>query len=180
MSVNICICCCFTPDGSCDFTSDSSCFLFVSSDLKWIFNTLGLFPPLFSSPLSLALCLLLGGDCLLMMMASRSVLMVLVLVAMVTRVRAASGENELDHGYWNYREGGKSRASFFDPQCFTDTRSVKHRASDVNSSVNCTNLRNLIQHMLSDFRDSLTVLCVMFSPQLTVWMWPQCAVWPEF
>ncbi|XP_033182224.1 uncharacterized protein si:ch211-243a20.3 [Anabas testudineus] len=43
-----------------------------------------------------------------MMMASRSVLMVLVLVAVVTGVRAASEENELDHGYWNYREGADS------------------------------------------------------------------------
>lgn len=45
-------------------------------------------------------------------MASRSVFMVLVLVAMVTELHAFSEENELDYGYWNYREGGKSWASF--------------------------------------------------------------------
>lgn len=47
-----------------------------------------------------------------LIMAPPSVLMLLMVVAVVTGARAASEENELDYGYWNYREGGKSRASF--------------------------------------------------------------------
>lgn len=39
-------------------------------------------------------------------MALFSVLMVLTLVATATEARAGSEENELDYGYWNYREGG--------------------------------------------------------------------------
>lgn len=38
-------------------------------------------------------------------MASCSILMLLV-VSTVTGARTASEENELDYGYWNYREGG--------------------------------------------------------------------------
>lgn len=41
-------------------------------------------------------------------MAPHSVLMVLVVVTVATGAQAASEENELDYGYWNYREGGKS------------------------------------------------------------------------
>lgn len=48
-----------------------------------------------------------GGVCLLVM-APPCLLMVLMVVAMATGTRSASEENELDYGYWNYREGGKS------------------------------------------------------------------------
>lgn len=41
-------------------------------------------------------------------MAPLSVLMVLTVVATATGVRADSEENELDYGYWNYREGADS------------------------------------------------------------------------
>ncbi|KAM4595146.1 uncharacterized protein V3H82_002689 [Fundulus diaphanus] len=41
-------------------------------------------------------------------MAPLSVLMVLTVVATATGARARSEENELDHGYWNYREGADS------------------------------------------------------------------------
>ncbi|XP_035813104.1 uncharacterized protein si:ch211-243a20.3 [Amphiprion ocellaris] len=41
-------------------------------------------------------------------MAPRSLLMVLIAVAMATGARAVGGENELDYGYWNYREGADS------------------------------------------------------------------------
>ncbi|XP_034059170.1 uncharacterized protein si:ch211-243a20.3 [Gymnodraco acuticeps] len=41
-------------------------------------------------------------------MAPPSVLMLLMVVALVTGARAASEENELDYGYWNYREGADS------------------------------------------------------------------------
>lgn len=46
-------------------------------------------------------------------MAHPALLMVLMVVATATGARAAdSGENELDYGYWNYREGGKSHGCF--------------------------------------------------------------------
>lgn len=48
----------------------------------------------------------------MLIMAPHSVLMVLALVSMVTGAHTASDENELDYGYWNYREGGKSHNSF--------------------------------------------------------------------
>ncbi|KAM8842725.1 uncharacterized protein ACB058_014295 [Synchiropus picturatus] len=38
-------------------------------------------------------------------MALQSLLLVLLTVVMVTRVRTSGEENELDYGYWNYREG---------------------------------------------------------------------------
>ncbi|CAN9510472.1 unnamed protein product [Ophioblennius macclurei] len=38
-------------------------------------------------------------------MASPSLLMMLMVVALVTGARAADEENALDYGYWNYREG---------------------------------------------------------------------------
>uniref|UniRef100_A0A3B3WKN9 Uncharacterized protein n=1 Tax=Poecilia mexicana TaxID=48701 RepID=A0A3B3WKN9_9TELE len=41
-------------------------------------------------------------------MAPFSVFMVLTLVATATEARAGSEENELDYGYWNYREGADS------------------------------------------------------------------------
>ncbi|KAM9363675.1 uncharacterized protein ABDE67_018800 [Symphorus nematophorus] len=41
-------------------------------------------------------------------MAPPSLLMVLMAVAMATGARSASEENELDYGYWNYREGADS------------------------------------------------------------------------
>ncbi|KAM9315279.1 uncharacterized protein KZ484_024951 [Pholidichthys leucotaenia] len=41
-------------------------------------------------------------------MAPRSLLMVLMVVAMGTGARAADEENEVDYGYWNYREGADS------------------------------------------------------------------------
>ncbi|KAK5926573.1 hypothetical protein CgunFtcFv8_022132 [Champsocephalus gunnari] len=41
-------------------------------------------------------------------MAPPSVLMLLMVVAVVTGARAASEENKLDYGYWNYREGADS------------------------------------------------------------------------
>uniref|UniRef100_A0A7N8WVM2 Si:ch211-243a20.3 n=1 Tax=Mastacembelus armatus TaxID=205130 RepID=A0A7N8WVM2_9TELE len=41
-------------------------------------------------------------------MAASAPLMVLVVVGMVTGAHAASEENELDHGFWNYREGADS------------------------------------------------------------------------
>ncbi|XP_056228977.1 uncharacterized protein si:ch211-243a20.3 [Seriola aureovittata] len=41
-------------------------------------------------------------------MAPPSLLVLLMVVAMVTGARAASEENELDYGYWNYREGADS------------------------------------------------------------------------
>ncbi|XP_070844315.1 uncharacterized protein [Chaetodon trifascialis] len=41
-------------------------------------------------------------------MAPPSLLMVLMVVAMATGARSASEENELDYGYWNYREGADS------------------------------------------------------------------------
>uniref|UniRef100_A0A671YLZ4 Si:ch211-243a20.3 n=1 Tax=Sparus aurata TaxID=8175 RepID=A0A671YLZ4_SPAAU len=41
-------------------------------------------------------------------MAPPSLLMLLMAVAMVTGARSASEENELDYGYWNYREGADS------------------------------------------------------------------------
>lgn len=44
-------------------------------------------------------------------MAPPSLLMLLMVVAMATGADSVSEENELDYGYWNYREGGKSRAS---------------------------------------------------------------------
>lgn len=51
-----------------------------------------------------------GGVCVLVM-APPSLLVLLMVVAIVTGARSASEENELDYGYWNYREGGKSRTS---------------------------------------------------------------------
>lgn len=39
-------------------------------------------------------------------MALLSLLMALMSVAMAAGAHAASEENELDYGYWNYREGG--------------------------------------------------------------------------
>ncbi|XP_069024458.1 uncharacterized protein [Embiotoca jacksoni] len=41
-------------------------------------------------------------------MAHCSLLMVLMVVATATGARADSEENELDYGYWNYREGADS------------------------------------------------------------------------
>ncbi|XP_059188522.1 uncharacterized protein si:ch211-243a20.3 [Centropristis striata] len=41
-------------------------------------------------------------------MAPPSLLMLLTVVAMATGARSASEENELDYGYWNYREGADS------------------------------------------------------------------------
>ncbi|XP_070768305.1 uncharacterized protein [Enoplosus armatus] len=41
-------------------------------------------------------------------MAPPSLLMVLMVVATATGARSASQENELDYGYWNYREGADS------------------------------------------------------------------------
>ncbi|GAA6230225.1 uncharacterized protein si:ch211-243a20.3 [Lates japonicus] len=41
-------------------------------------------------------------------MAPPSLLMMLMVVATVTGTREASEENELDYGYWNYREGADS------------------------------------------------------------------------
>ncbi|KAI3353276.1 hypothetical protein L3Q82_019816, partial [Scortum barcoo] len=41
-------------------------------------------------------------------MAPPSLLMVLMVVAVATVARSASEENELDYGYWNYREGADS------------------------------------------------------------------------
>ncbi|XP_040891456.1 uncharacterized protein si:ch211-243a20.3 [Toxotes jaculatrix] len=41
-------------------------------------------------------------------MAPPSPLMLLMAVAMVTGARAVNEENELDYGYWNYREGADS------------------------------------------------------------------------
>ncbi|KAM3623448.1 uncharacterized protein V6R79_011355 [Siganus canaliculatus] len=41
-------------------------------------------------------------------MASPSLLMVLMAVAMATGARSSGEENELDYGYWNYREGADS------------------------------------------------------------------------
>lgn len=42
-------------------------------------------------------------------MAPSSMLMVLLAAAMIPGTRSDSQENELDYGYWNYREGGKSQ-----------------------------------------------------------------------
>lgn len=44
-------------------------------------------------------------------MAPSSLLMVLLAVAIVPGTWSDSEENELDYGYWNYREGGKSQKS---------------------------------------------------------------------
>ncbi|XP_074486391.1 uncharacterized protein LOC141764774 [Sebastes fasciatus] len=41
-------------------------------------------------------------------MAPPSLLMLLMVVALATGARSASEENELDYGYWNYREGADS------------------------------------------------------------------------
>ncbi|XP_068583429.1 uncharacterized protein si:ch211-243a20.3 [Cebidichthys violaceus] len=41
-------------------------------------------------------------------MAPPSLLMLLMVVAMATGARSAGEENELDYGYWNYREGADS------------------------------------------------------------------------
>ncbi|XP_049900862.1 uncharacterized protein si:ch211-243a20.3 [Epinephelus moara] len=41
-------------------------------------------------------------------MAPPSLLMLLMVVTMATGARSASEENELDYGYWNYREGADS------------------------------------------------------------------------
>lgn len=41
-------------------------------------------------------------------MALRSLLMLLMVVATATGARAGGAENELDYGYWNYREGADS------------------------------------------------------------------------
>lgn len=43
-------------------------------------------------------------------MAPLSTLMLLLAVAMIPGTWSHSQENELDYGYWNYREGGKSQA----------------------------------------------------------------------
>lgn len=40
-------------------------------------------------------------------MSPLSMLMVLLAVAMIPGTWSHSQENELDYGYWNYREGGK-------------------------------------------------------------------------
>lgn len=55
--------------------------------------------------------LFLRGVSVLLMMAP-PLLMVLMVVAMATGTHSVGGEeeNELDYGYWNYREGGKSWA----------------------------------------------------------------------
>lgn len=42
-------------------------------------------------------------------MAPLSMLMVLLAVATIPGTWSDSQENELDYGYWNYREGGKSQ-----------------------------------------------------------------------
>lgn len=47
-------------------------------------------------------------------MAPPSLLMLLMVVVMATGARSASEENELDYGYWNYREGGINHQPPFD------------------------------------------------------------------
>lgn len=48
------------------------------------------------------------GSVRLLAMGPRSLLMVLMAVATVTGAHAVGEENELDYGYWNYREGADS------------------------------------------------------------------------
>lgn len=51
-------------------------------------------------------------------MALPSLLMMLIAVAMATGAHSASEENELDHGYWNYREGGKLQTAVCSLACY--------------------------------------------------------------
>lgn len=63
------------------------------------------------------LYLLKGGRVYLLNMAPRSLLMALMVVATATGAIAAKEENELDYGYWNYREGGINHKPVFDLSC---------------------------------------------------------------
>lgn len=45
-------------------------------------------------------------------MGPPSLLAALMAVAMVTGAQAVSKENDVDYGYWNYREGGMSLRGF--------------------------------------------------------------------
>lgn len=47
----------------------------------------------------------------LLAMAPPALLVLAMAVATATGPLSASEENELDYGSWNYREGGKSKAS---------------------------------------------------------------------
>lgn len=136
MCLNICKLLSFKPDGSCNFSGLCSwslwfitCFISISGSFSFLFIFSDSKQKMCQESLSvhfqqrthwdcfslfcLSLSFLLGCVCHCVIMASCSVLMVLVLVTMVTGVCAASEENDLDYSYWNYREGGKSWASFW-------------------------------------------------------------------
>lgn len=50
-------------------------------------------------------------------MGPHSLLMALMVVATATGAYAAEEENEVDYGYWNYREGGINHKPVFDLFC---------------------------------------------------------------
>lgn len=57
------------------------------------------------------------GSVYLLDMGPHSLLMALMVVATATGAYAAEEENEVDYGYWNYREGGINHKPVFDLFC---------------------------------------------------------------